>query len=124
MRSAAAPSPTCWWRTPTPAISATARGGTPGATAAGNVRPAGCGPTDLPDGRTRGRLQDDATDERDEAQARGNGFSPVVRAHHSGGELADRACRDRVPGERALPRSGGAGADGALGRDHDRGCAG
>ena len=36
-------SSTCWSRTPTPAISATARSGTTGATAAGSARPAGCG---------------------------------------------------------------------------------
>src|SRR5712691_6494176 len=58
--TAAMPSSTCWSRIPTPAISATARAGTTGATAAGNARPAACGRRDLPGGRPH----NDATDGR------------------------------------------------------------
>src|SRR5437879_3869860 len=53
MRLAAKISSISWWRTPTPAIWATARSATIGATAAAHARPAACGQTDLPNGWRR-----------------------------------------------------------------------
>ena len=56
-RSAATRSSTCWSRRRTPAISATARTGTPGVTAAASARPAGCARRVSPNGRPRNELR-------------------------------------------------------------------
>src|SRR5258706_909123 len=88
-----------------------------GATVAGYARPAGCAQRDSPSG-----CQCD-DEERDATSRGGLRVRRSVRAHHSGGELADRPCRHGMPAGGTLPRSGGAGAEGALGRDHGRCCA-
>ena len=84
-----------WSRTPIAAISATARTGTSGATAAARARPASCARKGMRKFMAQSTRRQD-NDQRNAQEHRRRDISGAVLPDHSGGELDDRPCRHRL----------------------------
>src|SRR5215472_5329546 len=106
------PSSICWWNTPTPAISATARSAMTGAMAAAAARPVVYAQRDSPDGKPGGPPDDARADRSSSSYHHGNHHHDAAEERHPAllDERADAVAKRRTAGRSRLYAALRAGA--------------